>query len=170
MMNEYSVLMRLLTRTGTPIGAAVEDMLDALGLPEDFGRHVLFRHLAGLQRQLALMGMTIRHNPVDHVFYVETVGRLDGDMASHTLPDRLAATLLVVITLAYQQGGWVAIDSVRELRKKTRRGIIEDIRELESKGYLEVDATRQKTRPGSRVGFEIDYDAFFRRLDETRTE
>ncbi|MFX1559562.1 MAG: hypothetical protein ACFFBL_03145 [Promethearchaeota archaeon] len=162
-MNEYAILMKLLTRSGDPIGAGVEDMLDALGLPEDLGRDILFRRLGELHSRLEPVGLTIKHNPVSNVFYVDTIYQSKMKQDS-MLPDRLAATLLIVITLAYQEGGWVSFDRVKEFRKKSLRGVIEDFRELQNLGYIEIDQTEKRVRLGLRVPFEIDYEAFFRDL------
>jgi len=162
-MNEYAILMKLLTRSGDPIGAGVDDMLDALGLPEDLGRDILFRRLGELHSRLEPVGLTIKHNPVNSVFYVDTIyqSKMKHDSI---LPDRLAATLLIVITLAYQEGGWVSFDRVREFRKKSLRGVMEDFRELQHLGYIEIDQAEKRVRLGLRVPFQIDYEAFFREL------
>jgi hypothetical protein len=165
-MNEYSVLVKLLTRTGTPIGASVEDMLDALGLPEDTGRHLLFQKLGSLHKRIAPLGLFIKHNPIEGVFYLDTSGEIGLAQDSTSLPDRLAATLLIVITLAYQEGGWVSVDRVREFRKKALRGVMTDLRELQNLGYVEIEQTKKRVRLGTRVPFEIDYEAFFRELVE----
>ncbi len=166
-MNEYAILIRMLTRTGNPIGAGVPDLLDALALPEDAGRHVLFKKLGSLQKQLKPLGLEIRHNPIDHVFYLDTSTRTQDSLEETPLPDRLASTLLVVITLAYQEGGWVSIDRVQKFRKKSRRGVRADLRELDSMGYTEFSDDNKKVRPGKRVGFEIDYESFFRNLSQS---
>ncbi len=163
-MNEYAILMKLLTRSGDPIGAGVDDMLDALGLPEDVGREILFRRLSELHSRLEPIGLTIKHNPVGGVFYVDTSPQAKSGPEDSMLPDRLAATLLIVITLAYQEGGWVHFDRVREFRKKSLRGVIEDLRELQNLGYIELDQVAKRVRLGMRVPFEIDYEAFFRDL------
>ena len=163
-MNEYAILMKLLTRSGDPIGAGVDDMLDALGLPEDLGREVLFRRLGELHTRLEPVGLTIKHNPVSGVFFVDTSFQSKMKQEDSTLPDKLAATLLIVITLAYQEGGWVSYDRVREFRKKSLRGVMEDLRELQKQGYIELDAAGKRARLGLRVPFEIDYEAFFRDL------
>jgi hypothetical protein len=169
-MNEYAVLMRLLTRTGTPMGAGVEDMLEALGLPEDTGRHMLFRKLAGLYRELVPIGLIIVHNPMNHVFYLDTSLQADSLIEESPLPDRLAATLLVVVTLAYQEGGWVSFERVKEFRRKSMQSVRDDFRELLTQNYLDVDFDGKRVRPGLRVPFEIDYEAFFRRLAGTGSE
>lgn len=163
-MNEYTILMKLLTRSGNPIGAGVDDMLDALGLPEDLGREVLFRRMGELHSRLGPVGLTIKHNPVSGVFYVDTLHQSKMKQEDSMLPDRLAATLLIVITLAYQEGGWVSFDRVREFRKKSLRGVMEDLRELQNQGYIELDQAGKRARLGFRVPFEIDYEAFFRDL------
>ena len=163
-MNEYAILMKLLTRSGDPIGAGVDDMLDALGLPEDLGREVLFRRLGELHSRLEPVGLTIKHNPVSSVFYVDTLHQSKMKKEDSMLPDRLAATLLIVITLAYQEGGWVSFDRVREFRKKSLRGVMEDLRDLQNQGYIEIDQVGKRVRLGMRVPFEIDYEAFFREL------
>jgi len=166
-VNEYAILMKLLTRSGDPIGAGVDDMLDALGLPEDIGRETLFRRMGELHQRLEPVGLTIKHNPVSGVFYVDT--SLQTKMMQESpLPDKLAATLLIVITLAYQEGGWVSYDRVREFRKKSLRGVMEDLRELETQGYVELDKAAKRVRLGLRVPFEIDYEAFFRDLVEEK--
>lgn len=163
-MNEYAILMKLLTRSGNPIGAGVDDMLDALGLPEDLGRDILFRRLGELHSRLEPLGLTIKHNPVGGVFYVDTLLQPRPREEGSVLPDRLSATLLIVITLAYQEGGWVSLDRVREFRKKSLRGVMEDLRELQNQGYVEIDQVGKRVRLGLRVPFEIDYEAFFRDL------
>lgn len=165
-MNEYSVLVKLLTRTGTPIGASVEDMLDALGLSEDVGRHVLYRKLGSLHERIREIGLYIKHNPVAGVFYIDTSDEVNLPQDSSFLPDRLAATLLIVITLAYQDGGWVDIDRVREFRKKSFQGVVTDLRELQGLQYVEIDQEKKRVRLGIRVPFEIDYETFFRNLAE----
>jgi hypothetical protein len=167
-MNEYAILMKLLTRSGDPIGAGVDDMLDALGLPEDLGREILFRRLSELHSRLEPIGLTIKHNPVSGVFYVDTSHLAKSGPDDSMLPDRLAATLLIVITLAYQEGGWVHFARVQEFRKKSLRGVIEDLRELQNLGYIELDQAAKRVRLGMRVPFEIDYEAFFRDLVSER--
>ena len=169
-MNEYAILMKLLTRSGDPIGAGVDDMLDALSLPEDLGREILFRRLGELHSRLEPVGLTIKHNPVSGVFYVDTSLQSKIMQEDNMLPDRLAATLLIVITLAYQEGGWVSYDRVREFRKKSLRGVMEDLRELQNQGYIELDPAGRKVRLGLRVPFEIDYEAFFRDLVAEREQ
>ncbi|MBD3405022.1 MAG: hypothetical protein GF411_02665 [Candidatus Lokiarchaeota archaeon] len=162
-MNEYAILMKLLTRSGNPIGAGVEDMLAVLSLPEVAGRGVLFQKMGALNEQLRPIGMKIKHNPIDHVFYVDTLAREDIDDES-VLPDRLASTLLIVITLAYQNNGWVSIDQVKKLRRKSLQGVRKDLRELAALSYVDLDKRGKRVRPGTRVAFEIDYERFFRRL------
>ena len=162
-MNEYAVLVKLLTRTGTPIGASVEDMLDALGLPEDTGRHLLFQKMGSLHKRVTPLGLFIKHNPVAGVFYLDTSDKVNLAQTA-ALPDRLAATLLIVITLAYQEGGWVTVERVREFRKKALRGVMTDLRELQSQGYVELDQDKKRVRIGTRVPFEIDYESFFKEL------
>jgi len=163
-MNEYAILMKLLTRSGNPIGAGVDDMLDALSLPEDIGRDLLFRRLGELHSRLEPVGLTIKHNPVSGVFYVDTSLQTKMKQEESLLPDKLAATLLIVITLAYQEGGGVSYDRIREFRKKSMRGVMEDLRDLQLKGYVELDKVAKMARLGLRVPFEIDYEAFFRDL------
>ncbi len=163
-MNEYAILMKLLTRSGDPIGAGVDDMLDALGLPEDIGREILFRRLGELHNRLEPVGLTIKHNPVSGVFYVDTSFQTKMKQEESPLPDKLAATLLIVITLAYQEGGWVSYERIREFRKKSMRGVMEDLRDLQTRGYVELDKITKRVRLGLRVPFEIDYEVFFRDL------
>ncbi len=163
-MNEYAILMKLLTRSGDPIGAGVDDMLDALGLPEDIGREILFRRLGELHNRLEPVGLTIKHNPVSGVFYVDTSFQTKMKQEESPLPDKLAATLLIVITLAYPEGGWVSYERIREFRKKSMRGVMEDLRDLQTRGYVELDKITKRVRLGLRVPFEIDYEVFFRDL------
>lgn len=162
-MNEYAALIRLLTKAGNPIGASVEDMLEVLGLPE-IGRATLFDRLAGLQKALRPLGLTIKHNPISHVFYLDSVSGYESLFDDSHLSDKLAATLLVVITLAYQEGGWVSFSRVKEFRKKSMKGIREDLRELSRLGYLEIDQAGNKVRPGLRTPFEMDFEQFFSKL------
>ncbi len=167
-MNEYAVLVKLLTRTGTPIGASIDDMLDALGLPEDAGRHVLFQKLSNLHERVRPLGLVIKHNPVSGVFYLDTFSEVTLPQDGTTLPDRLAATLLIVMTLAYQDGGWVNVERVREFRKKALQGVMVDLRELQSQGYVDLDQDKKRVRLGTKVPFEIDYEAFFKNLAESQ--
>ena len=41
---------------------------------------------------------------------------------------------------------------------------MEDLRELQNQGYIEIDQAEKRVRLGMRVPFEIDYEAFFREL------
>ena len=169
-MNEYAILIRLLTRSGDPIGAAVDDMIDALGLPEDAGRHIVYQRLASLHELLAPLGLIIRHNPTSHVFYLDTSSETDSLPEDAPLSDRLAATLLVLITLSYQLQGWVPIDNLVDLRGKSKRSIMEDLKELSLLGYAEIEDKKTRARPGKRVSFEIDYEKFFRRLGQNNKQ
>jgi hypothetical protein len=168
--NEYTIIMRLITRPGTPIGAGMEELLDALGLPEQTGNHMIIKHLSSLHQQIRPLGLVIRHNPIAKVFYLDTASRTEMVDEDTALPDRLAATLLVVLTLAYQEGDWVTFDRIREFRRKALRSVVEDLRELAELGYIELDRKGRTARPGSRVGFEIDYESFFRRLSSSSDE
>jgi hypothetical protein len=167
--NEYWVILRLITRSGSVIGAGVDDILDALGLPEDVGRHYLFQRMSELEQRLSPLGMAIRYNPISRVFYLDTMGTVESKSEEEQLPDRLAATLLTVITLAYREGGWVPMDQIRDLRRKTSRSVLEDLRELAKQQYVEIDRARKRVRPGPRVPFEVDFEAFFQRLSEEKT-
>ncbi|TFG11284.1 hypothetical protein EU537_12795 [Candidatus Thorarchaeota archaeon] len=167
-MNEFAILVNRLTQSGTTVGASIDDLLDALALPEVYGRHVLFNQLAKLHELLQPFGFIIRHNPLTHTFYMEThEAAQEGEQDSH-LPDRLAATLLVVITLTYQEGDWISIDRTTKFRKKSQRSVMADLRELTDMGYIELDKNGGRVRPGQKVAFEIDYDEFFRELTEEK--
>jgi len=163
-MNEYAIIMKLITRPGNPMGAGIEDILDALGLPEGTGNYIAIQHLAGLHKQLSKMGLMIKHNPIANVFYLDTTEEIKLQEEETHLPDRLAATLLVVITLTYQEGEWVPFGRVKEFRNKAMSGIRQDLRELQDLGYVEIDKKGKRVRPGFKVGFEIDYESFFRKL------
>ncbi|MGM0686697.1 MAG: hypothetical protein ACQET3_06995 [Promethearchaeati archaeon] len=169
-MNEFAVLMRLLTQPGVPKGAGVQDMLDAMGLPEETGRSVLFKKLGKLERQLRRLGLQIRHNPIHHVFYIDMQEDIEVPITEGRLPDRLAATLLVLLTLTYQEGGWVSVNRVKKFRKKSLRSVRTDLRELERMNYIQLDDDSQKVRPGFKVAFEVDYDSFFRELTDLEME
>lgn len=165
-MNEFAILVNRLTQAGATAGASVEDLLDALALPEVHGRHILFNRLAKLHEFLQPFGFVIRHNPLTHTFYMETHESIqEAEQDSH-LPDRLAATLLVLITLTYQEGEWVSIERVTKFRKKSQRSVMADLKELADMAYVELDRKGGRVRPGQRVAFEIDYDQFFRNLSE----
>ncbi len=163
-MNEFGILMKLLTRSGDPIGASVEDMLDALGLPDEVGRPLLFKKLGSLSRHLSRLGLQIKHNPLYGVFYLDAVADVGSAQGSSPLPDRLAATLLVVITLAYQEGGWVSLQRVQKFRRKGLKGVLADLRELQTDGYVELDSDKKQVRLGQRSSFEMDYESFFAEL------
>jgi hypothetical protein len=135
------------------------------------GRHSLFRKLGTLSSLLSKIGLTVKHNPLYGVFYVDAETDAKMPSGSAALPDRLAATLLVVITLAYQEGGWVDLDRVQKFRRKSQRGISTDLRELQSEGYVEIDQEKKRVRLGPRASFEIDYESFFSELGKVdRTE
>ncbi len=166
-MNEFMVIVRMLTRPGSPMGAGVDDLLDALGLPEDVGPSVLFRLLAALHRLLSPLGLLVRFNPVTQTFFLDT-RRVRTPIGGLPLPDRLAATLVAVIVQSYVSRGWVSIDQIRDVRGKTPRGIREDLRQLADLGYVELDRGQGqlRARPGVRLTFEVDVADLFRRLSE----
>ncbi len=166
--NEYTILMNLLTRSGRPIGAGIDDLLDALGYPELAGRSVLFQLLASLHSLLEPLGLAIRYNPIDDVFYIDLHSTVDIGIDQQVLPDRLAATLLAVVTLAYQIGDWVSLKQVQEIRKKSLKGIRDDLRELEARGYVEYDRDNKMVRPGVRAPVELDFEEIFKSIAKSK--
>ncbi|MBS3795487.1 MAG: hypothetical protein KGY80_11350 [Candidatus Thorarchaeota archaeon] len=169
-MNEFTVLMRMLTQPGVPRGAGMQDLLDGMGLPDETGRSVLFKKLAHLEEQLTKLGLQIKHDPIHHVFYIDVQETVEIPITEGRLPDRLAATLLVVLTLTYQEGEWVSIQRVKKFRKKSLRSVRADLRELEDMDFVQLDNDNSKVRPGYRVASEIDYETFFRKLTEIDIE
>ncbi len=169
-MNEFTILMKLLTRTGDPIGSSMEDMLEALDVPEDVGPQYVYSLLKGLHLKLKEIGLTIQFNPLSQVYYIDTVTSFEAIPDESGLADRLAATLLIIITLAFQEGGWVSLGRIKEFRRKSLAGIRADIRDLESLGYVEFDRINEQVRPGTRIPFEIDYEEFFRRLSDFKED
>ena len=165
-MNEISVLMHLLTRKITldKIGASEEEILDALNLKTK-NKSIYFRYLvANLSKYIENLGLQVRYNPLDEHWFItfdQDVSDLVSANPFENQP-KIAATLFCTLSCCFKNSGACKVHEIVELRKK--KGVREDLKVLEKKGYVILDKKFDQVRLTPLIGYELDLNALFTKL------
>jgi len=75
---------------------------------------------------------------------------------------KLAATLFCVLVTCLKNNGTGKIEEIKELRKK--RGIMNDLKDLEEKGYLKIIKNEYQVEMTSLIGYQLDLNKLFLNL------
>lgn len=132
-MSEYEAVLVSMIVKGWK-GVSVEELAKAMGLKGELGEWYALKTLIGAARIMRLLGLTAKFNPVTGTWIVTYRSR---DVAGRAgLPRRLRATLAAVAR-AQSGRGSALLEDIERIRGKSRRGTLEDLRELERKGLVE---------------------------------
>ncbi|MBD3198352.1 MAG: hypothetical protein GF317_25100 [Candidatus Lokiarchaeota archaeon] len=165
-MNEVSMLMYLLSqrRNTFQIGATREEILKALNLTyknKDIHFHDIIKNLADY---LNPIGLHINFNPIDKHWYFNFDPELSNLISANPFQDKpkLAATLFSVLVASLTSTDAVKIGEIKKLRKK--KGVLEDLKQLEKKGYLIINKDRNSVALTSLIGYQLDIQKLFSKL------
>jgi len=162
-MNELTVLMNLLSKKINlyQIGATEKDILDALNV-KDKNKSIYFQNLIKhLSNYLEPLGLQIRFNPLNSHWYI-SFNFNSSDIISANIFDgkpRLAASMFCTLICCINNSGVGNIQKIKELRKK--KGILQDLKELEKMGFLNVDSSLNQVHLTPLIGYLLDLEKLF---------
>jgi len=155
-----AIIMHLLSRQEAPykIGATKKEILRAISInPDNKNADVYFHNLIKeLSEYIEPIGLQIKFNPIDKkwfIIYENEVAELLQVNPFDGKP-RLAATLFCCIVCCLKNSGIAKIHEIKELRKK--ENLIEDLKELEQRGYLVIDKDLMQVKITSLLGYHLD--------------
>lgn len=165
-MNEFTILMHLLCRkkSSFDVGASKEDIIKNLSL-QGKNEAIYFQNLiVHLSNYLEPLGLQIRFNPLSSHWYIAF------EMATSELiyanpfegKPRLAATLFTALICCLKNNGSTNISEIGKLRKK--KSVIDDLKELRNRGYLEFDQNQKQVRLTPLIGYQLDLNKLFIKL------
>jgi hypothetical protein len=165
-MNEFAVLMNLLSKKSnkSQIGATQEDILKSLNI-RGKNKSINFQNLIkNLANYLQPLGLQIKINPLNSTWYVSFEPETTEIISANPFEDnpRLAATLFCIIINCFNSSGETTIQKIKEIRKK--EGIVEDIKELEKRGFVIYEKYLNKISLTPLVGYLIDLEKLFLKL------
>ena len=165
-MNEISILMHLLSRKVTldKRGASEEEILDALNLKTK-NKSIQFQYLiANLSEYIEKLGLQVRYNPLDEHWFISFDQDVSDIISANPFENqpKIAATLFCTLACCFKGSGSCKIREIIELRKK--KGIIEDLKILQKKGYVILDKKLDQVHLTPLIGYELDLNALFTNL------
>jgi len=167
-MNEMSIMMHLLSRKGEQyqIGATKKEILQALSIsPSNRNESIYFETLiTNFSRYLEPLGLQTKFNPIDDNWFISHENDISDMISANPFEGkpRLAASLFCTLICCLKNSGIGKIHEIKELRKK--RQIIEDLKELEDAGYIEIDDGLMQVRLTPLIGYQLDIEKLFIKL------
>ncbi|MFX1376704.1 MAG: hypothetical protein ACFFA0_12920 [Promethearchaeota archaeon] len=157
-MNEFTILMHLLSNKVKTyqIGASKEQILEALNL-NGKNESIYFEQLiTQLSNYIEPLGLQIRFNSLSSNWYLAFETEASDYISANPFSDkpRLAATLFYTLICCLERLGIAKIQSIKELRKK--KHVIEDLKELEKMGYLELEEHLGTVKLTPLIGYQLD--------------
>lgn len=157
-MNELTILMHLLSEkiNNVQIGATKEEVIKKLNLygkNESVYFHNLITHLSSYIEPL---GLQIRFNPLSSRWYIAFETTASEFVSANPFENkpRLAATIFCVLICCLKDMGRAKIQDIKEIRRK--KHVIEDLKELEKLGYLELEEDLGIVSLTPLIGYQLD--------------
>jgi len=146
------------------IGATKEEILKAInihGKNESIYFQSLITHLSNY---IEPVGLQIRFNPLSSRWYIAFERYLSDFFSANPFEGypRLAATLFCTLICCLKNLGIAKIQDIKEIRKK--KHVIEDLKELQNMGYLELDDKLGKVCLTPLIGYQLDLNKLFIKL------
>jgi len=165
-MNELTVLMHILSKktVESQIGATEEKILDALNITNRYKSNYFHNLLINLSKFVEPIGLQVKFNPLNFHWY------LSFDLESTEMlfanpfegKPRFAATLFCTLICCFNNSGVAKVQKIKELRKK--KGIIEDLKELEIKGFITIDKNSNQVMLTPLIGYHLDLEKLFLKI------
>ena len=157
-MNEFTILMHLLSdelKKGQ-IGASKREILNKLNLNGKNESLYFETLITQLSNYIEPLGLQIRFNPLSSRWYLAFQIEASDYVSANPFANkpRLAATLFYTLICCLEGLGVTKIQRIKELRKK--KHIIEDLKDLENEGYLELDKNLGMVKLTPLIGYQLD--------------
>ncbi len=165
-MNELSVIIHLLSKKEdiTKIGSTKKEILNALNV-NDKNRSIYFQNLINnVSNYLEPLGLQVRFNPLNSYWYISFDPETTEIVSANPFGGnpRLAATLLCTLICCFSSSGETTIQKIKEIRKK--KGILEDIKELEKKGFVDFKKNLNRVSLTPLIGYMLDLEKLFLKI------
>jgi len=132
-LNEVSLIFTALLWRGLS-GCTVKELAERLGLKGELGEIHVLKTLGVLDAMIKPLGLAVKYNAAAKTWIVTY--RWSRLAPPAELPKRLKATLAAVVKVQGARGE-ASVEDVQKERGKSRRSVLEDLRELERIGLVE---------------------------------
>jgi hypothetical protein len=146
------------------MGASEEEILDALNLKTKNKSIYLQYLMDNLSKYIENLGLQVRYNPLDEHWFISFEQDVSDLVSANPFENqpKIAATLFCTLACCFRNSGTCKIHEIVELRKK--KGVLEDLKILEKKGYVKVNTKMDQVRLTPLIGYELDLNALFTKL------
>ena len=143
-------------RDSNLIGASKKELIENLGIKGKNSSVYLQKLIIELSNYLEPIGLQVRYNPLNSYWFITFESEISEVLLANPFERRpsLAATLFCVILYCLKSSGSAEIADIQKIRGK--KSIIEDIKELEGLGYLEVISKSNQVRLTPLIGYKLD--------------
>ncbi len=172
-MNEYTILMHLLTRTKQGIsndkldiiGASVEELCDNLHFTGKFAKIQLHELMDQFSKAISIFNLQLKQNPFNFRWYLTQSSEIEEIFNSNPFngKPRIAATLCTVLSLCLTNSGKIDINSVKKIRNK--KDIIKDLHELEKSNFIIMEKKSNQISINPNLGYYLDIEGFLNLLE-----
>lgn len=172
-MNEYTILMYLLTRTKQGIssdkpeiiGASEEELCDQLNLTGKFSKIQLHELMDQFSKSISIFNLQLKQNPFNFRWYITQSSEIGEFFNSNPFSGkpRIAATLCTVLSLCLTNSGKIDINSVQKIRNK--KDIRKDLQELEKFNFINMEKKSNLISINPYLGYFIDMEGFLNILE-----
>ncbi len=165
-VNEISILMHVLSSKNNrfQMGATKSEVLKELNITNR-NKTVYFQNLiSNLSNYIEPLGLQIRFNPIDSHWFISYEPDISNLISANPFEGKpkLAATLFCTLVCCLQNSGVGKILDIKKLRKK--KNVIDDLKELEKKGYLEINTELGLVYLTPLIGYQLDFEKLFIKL------
>ena len=168
MMNEYTILMYLLTRTKQGIsndkpeiiGASEEELRDHLHFTGKFAKIQLQELMDQFSKSISIFNLQLKQNPFNFRWYITQSSEIEEFFNSNPFSGkpRIAATLCTVLSLCLTNSGKIDINSVQKIRNK--KDIRKDLQELEKFNFINMEKKSNQISINPYLGYFMDIEGF----------
>ncbi|MFX1314761.1 MAG: hypothetical protein ACFE9T_02785 [Promethearchaeota archaeon] len=165
-MNEFTLMMYLLSKKSNlyQIGATKKEILELINV-KNKNKSVFFQSLIiNLSNYLEPLGLQVRFNPLNSHWFISFDTDTSDLVSANPFEGkpRLAASLFYILINCLKNSGVGKIQEIKKIRNK--KGIFEDLRELEKCGYIVIQKGLGEVRLTPLVAYQLDLNKLFLKL------
>ena len=157
-MNELSVLIHFLSRRVNKyqLGATEEEICNILNISGKHQTSLFNQLIINLSSYIEILGLNVSYNPIDAHWYITYEREISDIVKANPFEDkpRLAASLFSVLVSCMVNLGSSSVSEIAKLRKK--KGILTDSKELEDRGYINLNKDSGEISLTPLIGYELD--------------
>lgn len=166
-MNEISIIMHMLSNKQNlyQIGATKGEILHILNIKNKNKSGYFQNLITNLSRYIEPLGLQIRYNPINSHWFISYDSDISDLISANPFDNkpRLAATLFCTLVLCLKNpDGISSMAEIEKIRKK--KNILDDLKDLEQKGYLEIDKVLNNVKLTPLIGYQLDLEKLFVKL------